>query len=87
MIYAFQYRMIGSANDGPTPSHVMKFQIQTASLAVSKPEVAINSASIVELATVSFFELFQLTAPPLRQNTKPDWDIESSLPVWKLELV
>ncbi|MGI4673382.1 hypothetical protein ACR2XN_28360, partial [Klebsiella pneumoniae] len=74
-----------SAIDGTTPSSVMKFRIQTASLAAS--QAAIYSASIVESATVSCFELFQLTAPPLRQNTNPDWDIESSLSVWKLESV
>ncbi|KAK8690667.1 hypothetical protein V6N13_074198 [Hibiscus sabdariffa] len=67
---------------GITPNSVMNFLIQTASLAASL--VAIYSASVVESATMSCFELFQLTAPPLRQNTKPDCDRESSLSVWKL---
>ncbi|KAK8621659.1 hypothetical protein V6N13_081092 [Hibiscus sabdariffa] len=42
------------------------------------------SASIVESATVSCFELFQLTTPPFRRKTNPDCDRESSLSVWKL---
>ncbi|KAL4341725.1 hypothetical protein GQ457_08G036230 [Hibiscus cannabinus] len=42
------------------------------------------SASVVESADVSCFELFQLTGPLLRQNTKSDCDRESSLSVWKL---
>ena len=41
---------------GTTPSPVMNFLIQTASLAASN--AAIYSASIVESATVSCFELF-----------------------------
>ncbi|EFH51116.1 predicted protein, partial [Arabidopsis lyrata subsp. lyrata] len=54
---------------GTTPSSVMNFLIQTASLAAS--EAAIYSASVVESATVLCLELFQLTAPPLRQKTNP----------------
>ena len=44
--------------------------IQTPSFAAS--EAAMYSASIVESATVSCLELFQLTAPPFTLNTKPD---------------
>ncbi|KAK2456386.1 hypothetical protein QL285_003757 [Trifolium repens] len=67
---------------GTTSSSVMNFLIQTASFAAL--EAAIYSASVVESATVSCFELFQLTAPPFRKNTKPDCDLKSSLSVWKL---
>ncbi|KAL4339884.1 hypothetical protein GQ457_08G026640 [Hibiscus cannabinus] len=62
---------------GTTPNSDMNFFIQTASFAASL--AAIYPASVVELTIVSCFELFQLTAPPLRQNTKPDCDRESSL--------
>jgi hypothetical protein len=54
---------------------------------VAASEAAMYSASVVESATVSCLELFQLTAPPLIVNTKPDWDFESSLSVWKLASV
>ncbi|KAK8597174.1 hypothetical protein V6N12_065650 [Hibiscus sabdariffa] len=39
---------------------------------------------VVESATVSCFELFQLTVPPFRQNIESDCDRGSSLLVWKL---
>ena len=70
---------------GTTPSPVMNFLIQTASLAAS--EAAIYSASVVESATVSYLELLQLTAPPFKQNTYPNCDRKSSLSVWKLASV
>jgi len=54
----------------------MNFLIQTPSFAAS--EAAMYSASVVESAEVSCFELFHLTAPPLRMNTNPDCDLESS---------
>jgi hypothetical protein len=50
-------------------------------------EAAMYSASVVESATVSCLELFQLTAPPFNVNTNPDYNFESSLSVWKLALV
>ncbi|KAK9111977.1 hypothetical protein Scep_019496 [Stephania cephalantha] len=62
-----------------TPSSDMNFLIQTASLAAS--DTAIYSASILESATVSCFELFQLTAPPFKVNTYPDCDLKSSISV------
>jgi hypothetical protein len=48
-------------------------------------EAAMSSASIVETATVSCLKLFYLTAPPLRQNIKPDCDLESSISVNPLQ--
>jgi hypothetical protein len=42
------------------------------------------STYVVESATVSCLELFQLTAPPLRQNIKLDYDLESSASVWNV---
>src|SRR5687767_15502192 len=70
---------------GNTPSSMRKFLIQTPSFTAS--EVAMYSASVVESATVSWLELFQLTAPPFSVNTNPDCDFESSLSVWKLASV
>jgi hypothetical protein len=67
---------------GSTPSSIRNFLIQTPSFAASK--ATMYSASIVESATVSCLELFQLTAPPFIVNTIPDCDFESSLSVWKL---
>ncbi|KAK8670845.1 hypothetical protein V6N13_037459 [Hibiscus sabdariffa] len=67
------------------PSSVTNFLIQTTSFTASL--AAIYSASVVESATVSCFELFQLTVPPFRQKTNPDCDRESSLSVWKLASV
>ena len=52
---------------GAMPSSIMNFLIQIASLVAS--DAAIYSASIVESATVSYFELFQLTALPFSQDT------------------
>ncbi|KAM7519071.1 hypothetical protein LguiB_018033 [Lonicera macranthoides] len=60
-----------------TPSSVINFFIHTASFAAS--EATTYSASVVESATVACLELFQLTAQPLRQNTKSDCDLKSSL--------
>ena len=60
---------------GTTPNPVMKFLIQTASFAASL--AVIYSDSIVESATVSCFELFQLTTPPFKTKTNPDCDLES----------
>jgi hypothetical protein len=50
-------------------------------------EVVMYSTSIIESATVSYLKLFWLIAPSLRQKTKPDCDLESSLSVWKLASV
>jgi hypothetical protein len=50
----------------------MNFLIQISYFAASN--AAMYSASIVESATVSCLELFQLTAPPFRQNTQIDSD-------------
>ena len=61
---------------GTIPRSEMNFLIQTASFAAL--DAAIYSASVVESATVSCFELFQLTAPPFKQNTYPDCDLKSS---------
>jgi hypothetical protein len=68
-----------------TPKLETKFLIQTTSFATL--EAAIYSAFVVESATISCLELFQLTAPLLRQNTKLDCDLESSVSIWKLTLV
>ncbi|KAK8597227.1 hypothetical protein V6N12_065700 [Hibiscus sabdariffa] len=57
--------------------------ITTEFLASDMLEITLGSGS----AIVSCFELFQLTVPLLRQNTKPDCDHESSLSVWKLASV
>src|SRR6266542_1070967 len=80
-----QQRFTGHPALGTTPSSIMNFLIQTTSFAAS--EAAIYSASVVESATVDCLELFQQIAPPLRQNTNPDCDLESSLLVWKLASV
>jgi hypothetical protein len=45
------------------------------------------SASVIELATASYLELFQLAAPPFIVNMYPDCDFESPWSVWKLALV
>ena len=58
-----------------TPNPVMKFLIQTASFTASL--AAIYSDSVVESATISYFELFQLTAPPFKTKANPDCDLES----------
>ena len=50
--------------EGTTPSLVMNFQIQIASLAAS--DAVMYSASEVESAVILYLELFQLTAPPLQ---------------------
>ena len=52
---------------GTTPSSVMNFFIQTASLAAS--EAMMYSDSVVKSVVVSYLELFQLTAPPFNVNT------------------
>jgi hypothetical protein len=44
--------------------------IQTPSFAAL--EAAMYSASTIESVTVSYLELFQLTAPPFIVNIKPD---------------
>ncbi|KAK8495707.1 hypothetical protein V6N12_011657 [Hibiscus sabdariffa] len=77
-----QRSSIASGMLGTSSNFDMNFLIQTTSFAASL--AAIYSASVVESTTVSCFELFQLRAPPLRQNTKPDCNRESSLSVWKL---
>ena len=50
-----QYKSTGFEMLGITPNPVTNFLIQTASLAAS--EVAIYSVSIIESATVSYFEI------------------------------
>ncbi|KAJ9545013.1 hypothetical protein OSB04_024720 [Centaurea solstitialis] len=52
---------------------VIKFLSQTASFAAS--EAAMYSASVVESAIVSCFELFHEIAPPFRVKTYPDCDL------------
>ncbi|KAJ9566994.1 hypothetical protein OSB04_002960 [Centaurea solstitialis] len=59
-----------------------KFLSQTASFAAS--DAAMYSASVVESAIVSCFELFHEIAPPFMVKTYPDCDLKSSLSVWKL---
>ncbi|KAJ9561356.1 hypothetical protein OSB04_006516 [Centaurea solstitialis] len=56
-----------------------KFLSQTASFAAS--HAAMYSASVVESAIVSCFELFHEIAPPFRVKTYPDCDLKSSLSV------
>ena len=80
-----QNRSTGFEILGTTPSPVMNFLIQTTSLVAY--DAAIYSASVVESATLSCFELFQLIAPPFKQNTKHNCDMKSSLLDWKLALV
>ena len=80
-----QYKSTGSDILGIIPNPVMNFLIQTASLAAS--EVAMYSASIVESATLFYFELLQLTVPPFKQKTYPDCDRKSSFLDWKLASV
>ena len=63
----------------------MNFLIQTNSFAAS--DAVMYSASVVESATVLCFELFQLTAPPFKQNAYLDYDRKSSLSDWKLASV
>jgi hypothetical protein len=63
----------------------IKFLSQTASFAAS--DAAMYSASVVESAMVSCFELFHEIVPPFRVNTYPDYDLKSSLSVWKLASV
>ena len=62
-----QYRGAGLTMLGTTPSSVINFLIQTASLAASK--VVMYSALVVESTVVSCLELFQLTATPFNVNT------------------
>ena len=73
---------MGSAANETIPNPIKNFRIQTASFTASA--AAIYSASVVELATVSYLEDFQLTAPLFKQNMYPDCDLQSSLSVWKL---
>ena len=62
-----QYKGIKSIMLGTTPSLVMNFLSQIASLAASK--ATMYSDSVVESTVVSCLELFQLTAPPFNVNT------------------
>ena len=73
---------IGPDALGMTPRSDMKSFIQTPSFAAS--EVAMYSASHVDLATTLCLELLQLTAPPFNVNTYPVCDFESSGSVSKL---
>ena len=75
-------RVNGSNALDTTPRSVMNFFIQTPSFAAS--EAAMYSASHVESATTLCLEPHQLTAPPLRINTYPVCDLESSGSVSKL---
>ena len=61
---------------GTTPNSVTNFFVQTASFVASN--AAIYSDSVVDLATVSYVELFHLIASPFKQNTNPNYDVESS---------
>ena len=61
-----QYKSIGRTMLGTTPSSIMNFFIQTASLAAS--EAAMYSDLVVESAVVSCLELFQPTAQPFNVN-------------------
>ena len=76
-----QCRLNGLGAFGNTPSSITNLLIQTPSFTNS--EVVMYLASIVELIIVAFLELFQLTTPPFIVDTKPDWDCESSMSVWK----
>ena len=67
---------------GMTPRSDMNSFIQTPSSVAS--EVAMYSASYVDLATTLCLELLQLTAPPFNINTYPVCDLESSGSVSKL---
>ena len=67
-----QYNGTGSAANETTPNPIRNFRIQTASFAASA--AAMYSASVVESATVSCLEDFQLTAPLFKQNMYPDSD-------------
>src|SRR5664279_1024492 len=80
-----QYMSNGLDAPGTTPTSIRKFLIQMPSFAAS--EAAIYPASVVESATVSCLELFQLTAPSFNVNTYPDCERESSKSVWKLASV
>jgi hypothetical protein len=61
-----EWRSIGLDTLGTTPNLETKFLIQIAFFATL--EEAIYSASIVESATISCLELFQLATSPLRYN-------------------
>lgn len=80
-----QYKGMESTMEGTTLSSVMNFFIQTTCF--SAFEAAMYSSSIIEYAVVSCLELFYLTTPLLRVNTKWDWDLLSSLLDWKLAFV
>src|SRR5664279_976588 len=80
-----QYTSNGLDKLGTTPRSIRNFLIHTPSFAAS--EAAMYSASVVESATVSCLELFQLTAPPFKVNTYPDCERDSSKSVWKLASV
>ena len=62
---------------GTIPNSEMNSFNQTALLAAS--DAAIYSASIVESATVLCLKLFQLTTPPFKVNTNPNYDLKSSM--------
>ena len=53
-----------------TPSSEMNFLIQTASFAAS--EAAMYSTLVEESAIMSCLQLFQVIAPPFKENMYPD---------------
>ena len=63
-----QYKGIIPKMLGSTPSSVMNYVIQTASLATS--EAAMCSDSIAESLDISFLGLFKLTMPPFNVNVE-----------------
>ena len=66
-----------------TLGSVMNFFVQTPSFAASA--VAMYSASMIELAVVSYLELFQHTTLSFRVYTYYEFDLLSSISDWKLE--
>ena len=68
-----QYNGTSSASNGTTHNPIMNFRIQTTSFVASA--AAMYSASVVESATVSYLEDFQLTTLLFKQKTYPDCDL------------
>ena len=62
--------------EGTKSSSVMNFLIQTASLVAS--DTTIYLTFVVESAVTPYFELFQVTPPPLQMKTNPEIDFLSS---------
>src|SRR3954471_12783033 len=83
IVVTIEIHWVRNARDNPKFSN----ELLDPNTSFAASDATIYSASVVESATVSCFELFQLTAPPFRQNKLPDCDLESSLSVWKLASV